>query len=86
PCDCEKVTAENAKEVFLFTTKTCPNCKMAKTFLDQAGVKYTVVDAEEDVDATKKFGVSQAPTLVVTDGEVFTRYANASEIKKYTKA
>ena len=86
PCDCEKVTSENAKEVFLFTTKTCPNCKMAKTFLDQAGVKYTVVDAEEDVDATKKFGVSQAPTLVVTDGDAFTRYANASEIKKYTKA
>ena len=58
---------------------------MAKTFLDQAGVKYVVVDAEEDVEATKKYGVSQAPTLIVTDGEAYARYANASEIKKYTK-
>ncbi|MBR6530094.1 MAG: ribonucleoside triphosphate reductase, partial [Clostridia bacterium] len=85
-CDCTATApAVEAKELLLFTTKTCPNCRMAKTFLDQAGLKYQVIDAEEQVELTKKFGVSQAPTLIVTDGENFERIANASEIKKYTK-
>ena len=38
---------------------------MAKMLLDKAGIKYVVVDAEENVDLTKKFGVKKAPTLLV---------------------
>ncbi|MBT9774979.1 ribonucleoside triphosphate reductase [Clostridium sp. MCC353] len=68
---------------FLFTTKTCPNCKIAKEFLK--GVDYQVVDAEENPDLTGKFGIMQAPTLVVVkDGQV-KKYVNASNIRKFTE-
>ena len=31
----------------------------------------------------KEFGIMQAPTLVITDGEDMTKYVNTSNIKKY---
>ena len=31
----------------------------------------------------KEFGIMQAPTLVITDGEHMTKYVNTSNIKKY---
>ncbi|MBR5454152.1 MAG: ribonucleoside triphosphate reductase, partial [Clostridia bacterium] len=76
---------ECPKEVLLFTTKTCPNCKIAKAMLDKAGVEYTVVDAEEDRALTSKYGVSQAPTLVVVDCDNVEQYINASNIKKFAE-
>ena len=75
----------DAKDILLFTTKTCPNCRMAKTMLDKAGIEYKIVDAEENADMTKKYDVLQAPTLVVSDGENFEKILNLSNIKKYTE-
>ena len=66
---------------YLFTTKTCPNCAMAKEILkDQECV---VIDAEENVELTQQYGVMQAPTLVVVDGEHTKKYVNASNIQKF---
>ena len=69
----------------LFGTKTCPNCKVAKTLLDKKHIKYEFVDAEEDVDLTKKYNVKQAPTLVVIKNGVATNVVNLSNIKKFTE-
>ena len=82
----EAVKCDSSDGVYLFTTKTCPNCRMAKTILENAGVNYTVVDAEEESNFTQECGVSQAPTLVVVNDGKVTQYANASNIKKYTEA
>ncbi|MBQ9108404.1 MAG: glutaredoxin family protein, partial [Oscillospiraceae bacterium] len=71
---------------YLFTTKTCPNCQMAKAFLDKAGIAYTVIDAEENAELTQRCGVAQAPTLVVADGNGTNAYANASNIIKYAQS
>ena len=80
----EKKKDEKQSGVYLFTTKTCPNCKAAKEFLK--GMKYETVDAEENQALTETFGVMQAPTLVVvTDGKV-QKYVNASNIKRYVDA
>ena len=66
---------------FLFTTKTCPNCKIAKEFLKDE--QYQVVDAEENPELSDAYGIMQAPTLVlVKDGEI-RKFVNASNIKKY---
>ena len=87
----DKIKADNEehpecpKEVLLVTTKTCPNCKIAKAMLDKAGVEYTVVDAEEDRALTAKYGVSQAPTLVVVDCDNVEQYINASNRKKFAE-
>ena len=68
---------------YLFTTKTCPNCKLAKEYLkDQT---YEIIDAEESPELVAKFGVMQAPTLVVVKGGEYRKYANASNIKKFAE-
>ena len=76
---------KNDGEILLFTTKTCPNCKMAKMMLDKAGIKYTVIDAEDQKDLTMKYGVKKAPTMLVNNGQGYDRYENASFIKKFVE-
>lgn len=76
---------KNDGEILLFTTKTCPNCKMAKMMLDKAGIKYTVIDAEDQKELTQKYGVKKAPTMLVANGQGYDRYENASFIKKFVE-
>ncbi len=79
---------ENSQEAmpagaYLFTTKTCPNCKAAKEFLKD--VEYKVIDAEENPELSSQLGIMQAPTLVlVKDGKI-QKYVNASNIRRYTE-
>ena len=76
--------AENG--LMLFTTKTCPNCRIAKAALDKSGLSYHVVDAEENPDLCRKFNIQQAPTLVsITDG-VATVITNASQIRSFAES
>jgi ribonucleoside-triphosphate reductase len=74
-------TPEDMK--YLFTTKTCPNCKLAKEYLKNE--KYIVIDAEENMELVSKYGVMQAPTLVVVNGDHSEKYVNASNIKRYAE-
>ena len=66
---------------YLFTTKTCPNCRIAKEMLRDE--PYELVDAEENQDLVSKFGIMQAPTLIVMNGGKVDKYVNASNIKRY---
>ncbi len=66
---------------YLFTTSTCPNCAIAKEML--ADEEFVIIDAEKEVDMTKKYGVMQAPTLVVVNDDEVKRYVNASNIQRY---
>ncbi len=74
-------TAVSTEKRMLFTTKTCPNCKIAKTML--GNMEYETIDAEENADLVSKYGVMQAPTFIVTNGDHMEKYTNASEIKRY---
>ena len=88
-CTCEEVaetTAHSRNAVYLFATATCPNCKVACTFLDKAGVKYEKLLANEHVDLVEDFGIKQAPTLVVVEDGKTTKYVGVSDIKKYLNA
>ena len=89
-CDCAHDDKQAEVKVsgntpLLFTTKTCPNCKMAKRILDAAGVKYIAIDAEEQKDLTVKYNVKKAPTLLVPNGDTYLRFDNASEINRYVE-
>jgi len=67
---------------YLFTTATCPNCKIACSVLDKAGVQYSKLLANENAELTTALGVKQAPTLVVVkDGEA-QKFTGVSDIKK----
>ena len=79
----QKVETPVGKQILLFTTKTCPNCKMAKMLLEKAGINYTLIDAEEQVEETKKYDVKKAPTLLVPNGDSYERFDNVSFIKKF---
>ncbi|MCR5117509.1 MAG: ribonucleoside triphosphate reductase, partial [Lachnospiraceae bacterium] len=69
---------------YLFTTKTCPNCKLAKELL--AGTDYILIDADENAELVQKYDVMQAPTLVVIENGAARKYANVSNIKKYVES
>jgi ribonucleoside-triphosphate reductase len=89
-CECVKAEAdtvvESADGTFLFTTATCPNCKIACSLLDKAGVAYEKLLANEYVDLVNEFGVKQAPTLVVVKNGAFEKYTGVSDIKKFLNA
>ncbi len=75
--------SDSKKDTYLFTTKTCPNCNLAKKYLQN--VDYTIVDAEENMDLAVKYGVMQAPTLVIVAGQSEQKYVNVSNIRKYAE-
>ena len=69
--------------LFLFTTRTCPNCKIAKNELEKAGLAYQVMDVSEHRDLVNQYGIQQAPTLIVRHGGAVEKLVNASAIKKF---
>ena len=78
-----EVSLEN--QVLLFATTTCPNCKIAGAILDKAGVVYNKIYADQTPEEAEKFGIKQAPTLVVINDGVVEKYVGVSDIKKYLK-
>ena len=89
-CECVKAetdaVVELADSTYLFTTATCPNCKIACSLLDKAGVAYEKLLANEYADLVNEFGVKQAPTLVVVKNGSFEKYTGVSDIKKFLNA
>lgn len=69
--------------ILLFTTKTCPNCRIVCGMLEDANIAYEKIDADEVPELVAKFGIRQAPTLVVIKDGQAEIYANASSIIGY---
>ncbi len=84
--DAEIVSESNevnkVDDVRLFVTKTCPNCKKAEELLDIAGIKYSIVDANENPDECERYQIMQAPTLIVNGRD---KYVNLSNVIKYVE-
>ena len=68
---------------YLFTTATCPNCKIACAILDKAGFTYEKMLANDYPELVEQFGVRQAPTLIIVKNGKAEKYAGVSDIKKY---
>ena len=81
-CAC---TAAPATEegIVLFASTTCPNCKIAASLLDKAGVSYEKVLADKEPERAKAMEIKQAPTLVISDENGVQKIAGVSDIKKY---
>jgi glutaredoxin 3 len=73
-----------AREVKIYSTPTCPYCKMAKKFLDDNGIKYQELNVATDKAALKemknKCGSLTVPTICF-DGEVLVGF-NEAELRK----
>ena len=74
-------SAVNESSAMLFVSPSCPNCKLAMALLDKAGISYEKVIAVDNVDLTEKYGVKQAPTLVLVNEDGFEKYKGVSDIK-----
>lgn len=81
--DLTNSTDEIQDGLYLFTTSTCPNCKIAKEYLD--GIEYEVVDAEEQSELAIQLGIMQAPTLVQIQADNIKKYSNVFNIKKFVE-
>ena len=76
---------EKADAILLFATHTCPNCKMAKIFLDKAGIEYEVVYADDNPETAAEFEIKQAPTMVVSKNGETEVITNVSNIRKFAE-
>ena len=84
PCACESGAAD--AELILVATTTCPNCKMAEKFLNDAGVTFTKVYADKEPEVARKYNVKGAPVLVIADANGFEKIENVSNIRKFAEA
>ena len=80
----EVVTPDlSSAKVYLFATKTCPKCKVAVSLLEKNGIEFEKIIADENPDLTRSFGVKQAPTIVVTNGSDFVKFADLNGVNEF---
>ncbi len=70
-------------DCFLITTATCPNCKIAVSLLEKAGIEFKKLLAEENAELVESYGIKQAPTLVIIKNGEVSKYTGVSEIRKF---
>ena len=89
PVDAPVTTEQNEagqrahnEKYLLFKTPTCPNCQAAGVILNKAQVPYTPYNANEEAELVEKYGIRQAPTLVILEPDgSFKKFKGVSEIK-----
>lgn len=79
----KKQNPETENRIMLFTTSTCVNCNMVKSFLSQANITYELIQAEENSELVAQYGIRSVPAMVVQNGLEFTLYVNPSNIRNY---
>ena len=86
PCCEEPFTVNDDVQepgIVLFATETCPNCKLAGSWLDKAGIPYVKKYVSQNEEEAKALGLRQAPTLVVPVGGEVELFSGVANIKKY---
>lgn len=63
--------------VTIYTTATCPYCKMAKEYMQEKGVEFTEIDVSTDQEAAAKMveksGQMGVPVIEV-DGKIIVGF------------
>lgn len=69
----------------LYTTSVCPNCRLIKPVLEDAGIEFEVRDAEIFENEARALGLTQAPSLVAY-GDKTVIYAGIGRIKEFIES
>jgi glutaredoxin-like protein NrdH len=59
-------------KITVYTTPNCVQCQTTKRQLDKMNLPYNVIDLSTDpdsMDLVKSLGYTQAPVVVVTEGD-----------------
>ena len=75
-------TTETSKQIIVYSTVWCPDCKRAKRFLGEQRIPYTNIDIEQDPQAMARVeainrGMRSIPTIVFPDGDILVEPSNA---------
>ncbi|HHU42810.1 MAG: ribonucleoside triphosphate reductase [Bacillota bacterium] len=81
PYEVEKSLYSN--RILLFTTPTCPNCKTVEMLLNHNKIYYQVIDATKHNQLAVKYGVQQAPSLVIINNGEYEKISGIDAIRKY---
>ncbi|MBR4500971.1 MAG: ribonucleoside triphosphate reductase [Clostridia bacterium] len=76
-------TLKNNETLRLFATKTCPNCRQAEKLLQEAGIPFTKLLAEENESLASALGIRQAPTLVVGPDSTAEKIVGLGAVRRY---
>ncbi|MBO6060902.1 MAG: ribonucleoside triphosphate reductase, partial [Clostridia bacterium] len=80
PCACEAPAEDAGDKLMLFVSETCPNCAMAESVLNKAGVAYEKLMASENPELVNRYGITQAPTLIAANGASYDTFKGVSAI------
>ena len=63
------------KQIVMYTTRVCSDCRRAKAFFEANGISYLQVGIEGDDEATQfvtelNHGFHSVPTIITPDGAV----------------
>ena len=68
--------------MIVYSTSTCPNCRMIKAKLTKLGIEYTV---NEDMDEMRALGIKGIPSIQLADGTILDYAASIKYVKELEK-
>ncbi len=79
------LSMQDGAEVLLFTTPTCPNCKIIKKELEDKGIDFKLIDATKDADLAQKYDVMAAPSIVYRHGDDHENFSGLVNAQNFIK-
>ena len=67
----------------LFTTHTCPKCKVVKAMFDEQRFDYDLIYADDTPELAQKLDIVNVPTLVIPTTDGVNKYTDVPAIRQY---
>ena len=77
-----KTSKKGAEKYYLYTTATCPGCRMIRPLLEKSGIPFEQRNVEEYMGEAQALGLTQAPSLVAQSDPPMI-YAGVTNIKDF---
>ena len=68
--------------MIVYSSTTCPNCRMIKSKLTKLGIEYTV---NENMDEMRTLGIKGIPSIQLDDGTILDYAATIKYVKELEK-
>ena len=82
PSPKRETAKKTAEKYYLYTTATCPGCRIIRPLLEKAGIPFEQRDVAEYMDEAQALGLSQVPSLVAQSDPPMI-YAGVTDIKDF---